>query len=278
MKTTLNKIRAHSPCETGWKKLLLTLGKTKSDNDPLSLRTILDSNGLDDALWCLLAVDGQDRIIRLYAVWCANQVRHLMTDSRSVNALVVAEKYANGLANEEELAAARDAARAAAWDGDAAWGAARAAAWGAARAAAWDGDAARDAAWDAARDAALAAADGDAARAAARAAARDAARAAAWDGDAARDAALAAAWDGAAARDAARAAARDAARDAAWDAARAAAWGAARAAARDGDAARDAQEKELRRVIDCCEYGGDPYKISIVCTDMAIQRQLENEA
>ena len=90
-------------------------------------------------------------------------------------------------------AAARDAARAAAWDAAraAAGDAARAAAWDAARAAA--GDAAGDAAWDAAR-----------------AAAGDAAWVAAWA------AARAAAWDAAAA--------------AAWAAARAAAWDAARAA------------------------------------------------
>ena len=67
-----------------------------------------------------------------------------MTDERSLNALDVAERYADGLANNEEL--------------DAAWDAARAAAWDAVRAAAWDAawDAARAAARDAARDAARA--------------------------------------------------------------------------------------------------------------------------
>ena len=42
-----------------------------------------------------------------------------MTDQRSLDALDVAERYANGQATDEELAAARDAAWAAAWD--AAW-------------------------------------------------------------------------------------------------------------------------------------------------------------
>jgi len=183
MQTTLNKIRAHSPCNEGWEKLLKNLGKTKADDEPLSLLTILDSNGLDDALWCMRAIEGRDKEIRLYAVWCARQVQHLMTDARSLAALDVTERYANGEATEEELAeagaaawaaaraaAARDAAR-----GSAAWGAARAAAWGAARAAAWGAarDVARGAAWDAARAAARDAAL-DAARAAARAAALDA--------------------------------------------------------------------------------------------------------
>ena len=130
MKTTLNAIRDHHPCADGWKKLLANLGKTAADDYPLSLITILDSNGIDDALWCLRAVYDHDKEIRLFAVWCARQVRHLMTDQRSVAALDVAERFANGDATKEEL----DAAGAAAWD--AAWAAAWAAAMDAARAAA----------------------------------------------------------------------------------------------------------------------------------------------
>ncbi len=149
MKTTLNQIRAKSPCRSGWTKLLAYLGKTKADDEPISIVTILDSNGLDDALWCLQAVKGREREIRLFGVWCARQVQHLMTDPRSIAALDVSERFANGNATKDELDAARDAAwdaaRDAAWD--AAWGAARDAARGAARDAAWD--AARDAAWGA---------------------------------------------------------------------------------------------------------------------------------
>ena len=146
MLTTLNAIRSHNPCTEIWKKLLTYLGKTKADDEPLSILTILDSNGLDDALWCLRAVEGHDRQIRLYAVWCARQVQHLMADSRSVAAIDVAERYANGAATRDELVAA--------WE--AAWDAAEAArvAW-----AAWAAEAACDSAWAAefARDAAWAA-------------------------------------------------------------------------------------------------------------------------
>jgi len=90
-----------------------------------------------------------DRELRLFAVWSARQVQHLMTEARSLAALDVSERHANGEASDQELAAAGDAARAAA--GDAAW----AAAGDAARAAAWAaaGDAARAAAWAAAGDA-----------------------------------------------------------------------------------------------------------------------------
>ena len=162
MKPTLNKIREYSPCASGWQKLLTYLGKTKADDEPLSIATILNSNDLDDALWCLRAVEGRDREIRLFSVWCARKVQHLLKDQRSLAALDVAERFANGQATDDELNAARDAASAAAWDADAAarasaWANARASAWAAAWAAAWvAADAARSAA-DAARSAAYAA-------------------------------------------------------------------------------------------------------------------------
>jgi len=73
MTTTLNKIREHSPCKEGWEKLLNTLGKTKADDEELSLLTILDSNGLVDTLWCLRAVEGYDTEIRGFARFCAMQ-------------------------------------------------------------------------------------------------------------------------------------------------------------------------------------------------------------
>ena len=109
--TTLNAIRAHDPCANGWKTLLAHLGKTKADDEPLHLLTILASNGIDDALWCMRAMPEHDKHWRLYAVWCARQVQHLMADPRSIAALDAAERYARGDATAAELAAARDAAR-----------------------------------------------------------------------------------------------------------------------------------------------------------------------
>ena len=135
MKTTLNAIRACAPCASGWAKLLAHLGKTAPDDEPLSLVTILDSNGLDGALWALRAVEGHDREKRLYAVWCVRQVEHLLTDQRSRDALEVSERFARGRATREELDAADAAAYAAA---DAAYAAAAYAADAAAYAAAAD--------------------------------------------------------------------------------------------------------------------------------------------
>jgi hypothetical protein len=151
--TTLNRIRKHRPCKSGWEKLLRHLGKSAADNELVPFSVIVESNGLNDALWCCCSVD-YDRVWRMYAVWCARQVEHLMKDQRSKDALDIAERYAQGNATDEELnvarAAAWDVARAAAGDaaGAAAWDVARAAA----GAAAWDGagDAAGDGAWYAA--------------------------------------------------------------------------------------------------------------------------------
>ena len=97
-------------------------------------------------------------VILASAVRCARDVQHLMTDQRSINAIDVAEKFANGLSSESELAAAMAAARDAAWA--AAWAATWTATWTAELAAAMAAarDAARDAAWDAAWTAAMAAA------------------------------------------------------------------------------------------------------------------------
>ncbi len=182
--TTLNRIRACSPCEEGWTKLLKGLGKTSADDEPLAYSRIVEINGLDDALWCCRAEPQHGKVWRLYAVWCGRQVQHLMTDQRSVAALDVAERHASGDATDAELAAALDAA----------WDAADAAAWAAARTAA--GAMAGSATWSAAADAA-------------RTAARTAVRAAAWDAaDAARTAAGAMAGS----------ATWSAAADAAWDA------------------------------------------------------------
>lgn len=137
--TTLEKIREHEPCPDGWAKLLDNLGKTKADDEPLTLESILESNGLNDALWALKAIDGHQNAIRLYGCYCARYSLNIFEraysdDKRPRQAIEVAERVAHGWASKEELDAAGDAARDAA--GDAAW-AARAAAW-AARAAARD--------------------------------------------------------------------------------------------------------------------------------------------
>lgn len=122
--TTLNRIRAHRPCGidprakplSGYQKLKTYLGPDHGPDDPVPFTAIIDSNGLDDALWCCRAERQYSREWRLFAVWCARRVQHLMTDQSSINAIDVAEQHAYGRVTDQELAAARSAARSAARD------------------------------------------------------------------------------------------------------------------------------------------------------------------
>ncbi len=97
-------------------------------------------------------------VLRKFACRCVRETWHLLADERSRNAVEVAERHADALATDDELAAsraaARDAARAVAGYTamDAAGYAANAAAWAVAMDAAMY--AARAVAWDAAMDAA----------------------------------------------------------------------------------------------------------------------------
>ena len=130
--TTLARIRAHGPCDDGYKKLCKALGGIRKygENTPITIRQIVESNGLVDALWCLRTMPEHDRRWRLLAVRYARRVQHLMTDPRSLAVMDVAERHARGLATDEELAAARVAAwaaEAAGTTGAAVWAASAAA-------------------------------------------------------------------------------------------------------------------------------------------------------
>ena len=168
---TLKSLRENQACFEGYNRLVRYLQGREfyeqdkfrgsyirfRHDDMIPIEYILNSNGLGDALWALRCVKNADRDMRLFAVWCARQVQHLMQDDRSINALDVSERFANGYASESELSAARDAA----WDAvrDAARGAVRGAAWAAVKVAAKAAasDAAKAAAWAAAWDATMAA-------------------------------------------------------------------------------------------------------------------------
>lgn len=148
-------------CDIGYDKLATYLGGTQTygKNTPIPLLTILDSNGLNDALWCLCAVlpeerAQRDRIARLvacdYAEGKDGAVLALYetvypNDTRLRDCIATARRYANGLATLEELADAGVAARAAEADAWVAAGVAGAA--GAARAARGSAEAAAGAAW-----------------------------------------------------------------------------------------------------------------------------------
>jgi len=110
--TTLNAIHTASPCHDGCTKLLKHLGKTSADDEPLPLLTVLDSNGLDDALWVLDNTKCDPRLARHFGTWCAEQVLPIFeaaypNDMRPRNAIAVAR-------DDDATPEDRDAARAAA--------------------------------------------------------------------------------------------------------------------------------------------------------------------
>ena len=256
--TTLNKIKKQYPCKNSWKKLLRKVGKKKADNDELSFLTILEAIGLNDTLWCCRTAPEYDKEWRLFAVWCARQVQHLMIDERSINAVNVAERFANGMATLEELKEAGIAASeaindalgtaASAFGGTFAWDSASTVAGVAAAHAALDtaSTVAGVAASHSAREAASTVAGVAAANAA-----LEAASTVAWDSalEAASSVASAVAWDSAydAALEASWDSSRSAALEAASSAAMSAVWNSARNEALD--AAIDAQKAQFIKVI-----------------------------
>ena len=139
---TLAAIRAQSPCADGWRRLLAALGNPDDTETRVSLGDVALSNGAQDALWCIRALDWRDVAVRraviaggvLPAVRRANA--HT-TDQRVHDCIAAVAHWCVG-DDSVNLGDAALAARAAA---DAAWAAADAAAWAAAAA---------DVAWDAA--------------------------------------------------------------------------------------------------------------------------------
>lgn len=144
---TLRQIFDAGPCYDPRVKGLLP---ASHDLDaPISFREIVKKVGAEDAIWCFSILPGHDSLKRHFAVDCADRIKHLMTDERSINALSVARRHAIGQATYEELAAARVAARDA--SRVAVLGVAWAVVWDAARIAAWAADSGDERAWQAAR-------------------------------------------------------------------------------------------------------------------------------
>lgn len=159
---TITRRQAHEAdaCVDDTRRVLAHLrerdGRIPRKDQRISLQDVADVLGVDGVLWCLEAM-GEDRVLRMFGVRCARRALRDagVRDARSWRVLRVAQWYAHGWSNEEEMSAARAAALAAAWDAarDAARAAADCAALATAQAASRDD--VRDAAWDAERDAQL---------------------------------------------------------------------------------------------------------------------------
>lgn len=115
--TTLSDLRKKKACYDGYNKLVRSLQGKKftvedsnlnsylrlNHTEEIPLTYILESNGFVDVLWTTRCLSGVDRDLRLYSVWCASNVVHLVDDQRIISALGIAEKFSNGEASSEEL-------------------------------------------------------------------------------------------------------------------------------------------------------------------------------
>ncbi len=118
MNTTLNKIRMHSPCKPSWEKLLTSLNKTKSDDEPLSFNYILETLGIKDTIWCLRTIKYRDYC--LFNADVAESVLHIYEklhpkDSTIKDAIIGIRDWHNGDINILELNKLRNSASASAY-------------------------------------------------------------------------------------------------------------------------------------------------------------------
>ncbi len=140
--TTLKAIRKASPCGLrpkedgtleGYAKLKAFLGDDYPDDAPIKFSTIVESNGIDDAYWCLRTICPEyKKDIILLAAEEAESVLHIYeaafpNDCRVRDCIQATKDYANGLITIDKF---RDAAAAGAAAARAVW-AARAADWAA---------------------------------------------------------------------------------------------------------------------------------------------------
>ena len=119
--TTFNQLKLAGACGQtigsgeGYDKLAMYLGGVAKYGKTtlIPLTTILDSNGLDDALWCLRAVmpdetEKRDRVARLLACDFAEEVLHFYEDKypgddRIRMVIHIARQFAEGRVTQEEL-------------------------------------------------------------------------------------------------------------------------------------------------------------------------------
>ncbi len=179
--TTFEAIRSHGFSDSGYRKLAKSLGDIKAygRDTPIPLTTIVKSNGIADALWCLRAVQPSNEIDRVLSRFlvailsdpdhgCLSRLKPSDDQQRSAIGAVVdlhkrrlegkpvgreewgtARGAAWDAAHAAHAADAEYAARAARAARDAAWTAATGATH-AESAAAWAVEAVAEAVWDAA--------------------------------------------------------------------------------------------------------------------------------
>lgn len=119
--TTFKKLHEAGACKSRYTFLREALPNV-TDDESINLLTILETNGLDDALWALRATEQNcDRVARLMAADFAEQVipiwqKYSATNNRPQLAIKAARDFAKGLITEEQLSAESAAAWSASWD------------------------------------------------------------------------------------------------------------------------------------------------------------------
>jgi hypothetical protein len=106
MKTTFRKIKDCKPCENGWEKLI-SYYKPSSLDEEISIKEIIKSNGLDDAIWALRAVDDTEALT-LLSIDLAESVLHIYEkrfpgDMRVCDCIDACKKYIRGEISVKEL-------------------------------------------------------------------------------------------------------------------------------------------------------------------------------
>jgi hypothetical protein len=128
--TTLQKLKDNDACKPRFDHLVESLGEY-GFSEPISISKILETNGVQDALWALRACDltkNEECKVHLLACDFAEHVlpsfeREFPNDKRPRSAIEVKRKWAHGEATEGELTAARSAAASAASAASAAYSA-----------------------------------------------------------------------------------------------------------------------------------------------------------
>ena len=117
LQVTFNTLKRYHACQDRYSYLSKSLGGDEiyGLDTPINVLTILEHNGLGDAIWALRAtLQSSDKVCRLFSADCAESVLHIfedeqLDDMRPRNAIQAARDFANGLISWSEL---KDAA----WD------------------------------------------------------------------------------------------------------------------------------------------------------------------
>lgn len=117
---TLNQIRKNKPCKNGWERLFKAQGKTSPDNVPFPITDVLDSNGIDDAHWCLDCLKGYDREKYHYLADIAESVLHVFEkaypdDMRPRRSIQDMRDFADGKISKKRMNATRNATETILW-------------------------------------------------------------------------------------------------------------------------------------------------------------------